>query len=61
MKWIVRSQYKEQACLNMPLILYIIYALNVDPSIILTKVFFKNIYYMNNILSPKISDAKKMR
>lgn len=53
MKWIVRSQYKEQTCLNMPLILYIIYALNVDPSI--------SIYYMNNILSPKISDAKKMR
>lgn len=46
----------------MPLILYIIYALNVDPSTILTKVIFlKNIYYMNNILSSKISDAKKMQ
>lgn len=44
----------------MFLILYIIYVLNVDFSIILMKVFFKNIYYMNNILFFKILDVKKM-
>lgn len=52
---------KKQACLNMPKILYIIYALNVDPSTILTKVIFLNTYYMNNILTSKISKTKKMR